>query len=71
MIATEAVKLTKIAQASTYLFNNPICSRDEFGDGISNILNDLSSEEYRIRSRNILYSWAEFVNQHLKDPNYI
>lgn len=69
MIAIEAIKTTKIAQASKYLFDNPACSRNEFEEGISHILNINGSKEYRIRSRNILYSWAKFVNEHLNNSD--
>lgn len=66
LIAGEAIKTTKIAQASNYFFNHPKCSRHEFGEGISNILSNISSEEYRIRSRDVLYSWAKFVHENYK-----
>lgn len=69
LIANEAVKTTKIAQASDYFFSHPECSRQEFGEGISNILDNISSEEYRVRSRDILYSWAKFIHEnHIQLP---
>lgn len=67
LIAYEAMKTTKISQAANYLFNHPDCTRNDFEAGISNILDNINSEEYRMRVRNVLYSWAQFINEHYDD----
>ncbi|MFA0821276.1 MAG: restriction endonuclease [Methanomethylovorans sp.] len=66
LIAIEAMKTTKICQAANYLFHHSECTRYEFEDGISDILNNIKSDEYKIRSRDILYSWAKFINANLE-----
>jgi len=70
-IAIEAIKTKKIKQAAKYFFEHPKCTRKEFREALSDLMNNIKSETYKKQVNNVLYTWAKFIYDHLDNADWI
>lgn len=61
LIAIEAMKTTRIKQATEYYFKNPSCTRRELGEALPTLTNNIKSEDYKRKVNEIFYAWAKFI----------